>query len=304
MQPNSGMRFPTPNLHDEDYAGMRVALCQIETERWDLDGNFKRTLAALRAANEKGADLAVTPECVIHGYAEANSANDQARLSEVAETIDGPRLRKIRETCARLKLHCVLGFAELGADQKIYNSAAFIDDQGELRFIYRKVHCRPAESIEHEGLFTSGSEFYVTPIKVGAHTYKLGTMICFDREIPETTRCLRALGAELVLCPLAADTNRWDQLPADQADNELITRVRAAENEQFIVVVNHAKRFNGGSYIIGPAGEVITQMGSEPGVEVVTLPLEIIAKRFHQNPLGWMGWGYRRDEVYDKYLKP
>ncbi|MBE35509.1 MAG: hypothetical protein CMI16_08145 [Opitutaceae bacterium] len=32
MQSISGMRFPTPNLHDEDYAGMRVALCQIETD--------------------------------------------------------------------------------------------------------------------------------------------------------------------------------------------------------------------------------------------------------------------------------
>lgn len=92
-----------------------------------------------------------------------------------------------------------------------------------------------------------------------------------------------------VLCPLAVDTNRLDQLPADQADNKLSTRARAAKTEQFIVVVNHAKRFNGGSYIIGPAGEVIMQMGSAPGVEVVTLPLEIIAKRFHQNPLGWIG---------------
>lgn len=304
MQSISGMRFPTPNLHDEDYAGMQVALRQIETERGDLDGNFSRALLALETAREKGADLAVTPESVIHGYAEANSTDDQARLREVAEPIDGPRIREVSETCARLKLHCVFGFAELGDDQKIYNSAAFIDDQGELRYVYRKVHCRPAESIEHEGLFTAGSEFHVTPINVGDHTFKLGTMICFDREIPETTRCLRALGAELVLCPLAADTNRLDQLPTDQADNELFTRARAAENEQFIVVVNHAKRFNGGSFIIGPAGEVIMQMDSGPGVEVVTLPLEIIAKRFHKNPLGWLGWGYRRSEVYDKYLNP
>ncbi len=296
------MRFPTPSLQEADYAGMRVALCQIETERWDLDGNFERTLSALQSAHEKGAELAVTPECVIHGYAEANSEEDKDRLHQAAEPLKGPRLHKIKGRCAQLGLHCVFGFAELGEDQKIYNSAAFIDDQGKLRYVYRKVHCRPAESIDYEGLFTAGSEFHVTPVQAADHTYQLGTMICFDREIPETTRCLRALGAELVLCPLAADTNRLDQLPADQADNELITRARAAENEQFIVVVNHAKRFNGGSFVIGPAGEVITQMGSEPGVEVVTLPLEIVAKRFHNNPHGWMGWGYRRNEVYRKYL--
>lgn len=295
------MRFPTPSLQEADYAGMQVGLCQIETVRWDLEGNFKRTLDALNTAHEKGAELAVTPECVIHGYAEANNAEDQARLQTAAEPIDGPRIRKIRETCTRLGLHCVFGFAELGEDQKVYNSAAFIDREGQLRHVYRKIHCRPAESIEQDGLFTPGAEFHVTPIQAGNHTFKLGTMICFDREIPETTRCLRSLGAEMILCPLAADTNRLDQLPADQADNELITRARAAENELFIVVVNHAKRFNGGSFVIGPAGEVITQMGSEPGVEVVTLPLKIVSKRFHKEPLGWMGWGYRRDEVYRKY---
>jgi hypothetical protein len=49
------MRFPTPSLQEADYAGMRIALCQIETERGDLDGNFERTLAALKTAHEKGA---------------------------------------------------------------------------------------------------------------------------------------------------------------------------------------------------------------------------------------------------------
>lgn len=78
------MRFPTPSLQEADYAGMRVALCQIETKRWDLDSNFERSLAALKTAHEKGAELAVTPECVIHGYAEANSADDHARLRKVA----------------------------------------------------------------------------------------------------------------------------------------------------------------------------------------------------------------------------
>ncbi len=296
------MKFPTPSLTEKDLAGMRVALCQVETARWDLVGNFTRTLEALQTAHEKGADIAVTPECVIHGYAEANNAEDKARLLAAAEPIDGPRITQVREICVKLKLHCVFGFAESGEKQEVHNSAAFIDCEGQVRHVYRKVHLRPAESIAYEGLFTPGPEFHVTSVQVKEKAFKLGTMICFDREIPETTRCLRALGAELVLCPLATDTNRLDTLPVDQADNELITRARATENELFIVVVNHAGRFNGGSFVIGPAGEVILQMGAEPGVEVVTLPLEIVAQRFHADPHGWMGWGYRRDEVYRNYL--
>ena len=45
----------------------------------------------------------------------------------------------------------------------------------------------------------------------------------------------------------------------EMVPNELITRCRAAENELFIAVVNHARRFNGGSFLVGPTGEVLHQ---------------------------------------------
>jgi predicted amidohydrolase len=126
-------------------------------------------------------------------------------------------------------------------------------------------------------------------------------MICFDREIPESLRCLRALGSEIVLCPLATDTSDLLHFK-NRADNELITRIRATSNELFIIVVNHAGRFNGGSFIVGPMGEVFCQLSDAPQVLVYDVPLGIIAKKFHNEPLGWMGWGYRREEVYKNYL--
>jgi hypothetical protein len=89
---------------------------------------------------------------------------------------------------------------------------------------------------------------------------------------------------------------------SDFVDNEVITRVRATENEIFIVVVNHAERFNGGSYAVGPGGEVIHQMDEKSAVAVVDLPLGIVPSHFHSKPLGWMGWGYRRPAVYKNYF--
>ena len=73
-------------------------------------------------------------------------------------------------------------------------------------------------------------------------------------------------------------------------------------NELFIVVVNHAGRFNGGSFITGPKGELFCQMNADPGVLTYELPVGIISKEFHNEPLGWMGWGYRRPEIYKKYI--
>jgi predicted amidohydrolase len=87
----------------------------------------------------------------------------------------------------------------------------------------------------------------------------------------------------------------------NETDNEVITRVGSTSNELFIVVVNHSGRFNGGSFITGPRGELLCQMTADPGVLTYEVPVGIIQDEFHNEPLGWMGWGYRRPEVYKKY---
>jgi predicted amidohydrolase len=98
-------------------------------------------------------------------------------------------------------------------------------------------------------------------------------------------------------------TNTYDMSnPENRADNEMITRCRAAENEVFIVVVNHAGRFNGGSFAVGPSGELYAQLGAQAEVRVLDLPVGIVTPKFHNEPLGQLGWGFRRPEVYDRYL--
>ena len=194
----------------------------------------------------------------------------------------------------------VFGFAERDGD-RVHNSAAVIGRNGRLLDVYRKVHCRDFEDVGTRGWFTPGDRFFALKRPWSAGSYQLGTMICFDREVTETVRCLRALGAQLIACPLACNTADAGAL-RNGADNEMVTRVRAAENEVFIAVANHAGRFNGGSFVVGPGGELLHQMGKEPGVVVLDIPVGVVAEKFHARPLGWMGWGYRRPEVYDQYL--
>lgn len=66
--------------------------------------------------------------------------------------------------------------------------------------------------------------------------------------------------------------------------------------------MNHVGRFNGGSYVVGPGGDVLHQMDERPGVPVVDVPVGIVRQAFHSQPLGWMGWDYRRPAVYGAYL--
>lgn len=278
-----------------------MGLCQVYTEEWAVEDNVNRTIAAIEEAARQGAQIAITPECVFHGYGDAATEDFLNRLYAAAEPLNGPHLQKICQKAAELELYILVGFAERGEDLAVHNSAALISNTGEILNVYRKVHCRPFEDIHYQGGFTPGADFSVHPIQVGESEFKAGTIICFDREIPESIRCLRGLGAEIIFCPLATDTSDA-RSSGIAADNELITRCRAAENEVFIVVVNHAGRFNGGSFVVGPSGELLHQMGSSAGVQVLDVPVGKVEK-YHENPLGWMGWGYRRQEIYSKYLK-
>jgi predicted amidohydrolase len=284
---------------------IKLGMCQVYTEEWAVEANIQRTLEAIDLAAGQGAQIAVTPECVFHGYASDKSkGKDESfrnRLFGIAESPDGDHLQLFKNKAKEKGIYILVGFVEKGEGNSIHNSAALISPAGQYIYIYRKVHCRHFENINYYGYFSPGNNFYSEDLSFGDSIYKVGTMICFDREIPESLRCIRALGSELVLCPLATSTSSMTEYK-NKTDNEIITRVGATCSELFLVVVNHAGRFNGGSFIVGPLGELFCQMTDEPGVLTYEIPLGVIAGRFHSNPLGWMGWGYRRPEIYSKYI--
>ncbi len=293
-----------PDIYAPNSPALRLGLCQVWTEAWDVEGNLERTLTALEEAASQGAQLTITPECVFHGYGLGENQEDTGRrLEEVAEPLNGSRISLVREVARTKGMVIVLGFAERGTSGLLHNSAAIISASGEILDVYRKVHCRHFEDVNHSGAFTPGDRFTATDIALPNLSFRMGTMICFDREIPESGRCLRAMGSHLVACPLACDTVPLDSHP-DFAHNEMVTRCRAAENELFIAVVNHAGRFNGGSFVVGPGGETVAQLGAAPEVRTVAIPVTNVPDMIHSNALGWMGWGYRRQEVYDRHRAP
>ena len=291
-------------MSESEYAILRLGLCQVETREWDEEGNLRRLLESLDEAGAQGAQLAITPECVLHGYGMLAPGEDPRRLWEAAEPLDGPRIRAVAAQARRYEMDVVLGFAERGAQEgQVHNSAALIRRDGTILWVYRKVHCRSFELAGQPGGFTPGNEFHASTLPYAGDEFVIGAFICFDREVTEAARCLRALGAQIIACPLA--TNTFDIARSDGAlrvDNEVVTRCRAAENEVFIAVVNHAGRFNGGSFVVGPMGECLHRLGEGPETRVVDVPIGSAPEWFHAEPLGWMGWGYRRPDVYRKYL--
>lgn len=78
---------------------------------------------------------------------------------------------------------------------------------------YSKVHTC---DFDLEKVLSSGDDFYVTDLDIGKGTVKIGSMICFDREFPESARILMLKGAEIILapnaCPMEINSFRWSRM--------------------------------------------------------------------------------------------
>ncbi len=66
------------------YRTIALGICQVETVPWDLQGNLSRLKQTLTQAAVLGVTYAITPECVLHGYADMQQPGSAALLGEQA----------------------------------------------------------------------------------------------------------------------------------------------------------------------------------------------------------------------------
>ncbi len=192
-----------------------------------------------------------------------------------AERLPGPTEEEFSRFARDNEVWLVPGsmFERSGTD--VFNTASVINPTGEVVARYRKVF--PFYPYE-EGV-KAGDSFCVFDVP-GAGRF--GISICYDIWIPESTRALAWLGAEVVIN--TSLTNTVDR------DIELsLTRAAAASNQCYIFNVNGAGMLGvGRSIVCGPGGEVLYQAGA--GREVLALELDLDqVKRTRER--GWNGLG-------------
>jgi N-carbamoylputrescine amidase len=108
------------------------------------------------------------------------------------------------------------------------NSVSLIDRHGGIVMTYAKVHTC---DFDVEAACTPGDDFHVCTLDTDQGDVRVGAMICFDREFPESARILMLKGAELILTPNACtlEANRIGQFKA-----------RAFENMVGVAMANYA----------------------------------------------------------------
>jgi predicted amidohydrolase len=230
---------------DVTNARVRVAACQLSIQIAEPEANRAAAAAAIGEAVSAGASIVVLPELTPSGYVFSGAA--QAR--SLSEPVDGPTARQWADLAAAHGIVVIGGFAELGDDGQVYNSALLADRSG-VRAVYRKAHLWDAEA----DCFIPGDQ---PPPVVDTEFGRISMMICYDVEFPEWVRLPALAGADL----LAVPTN-WPSEPSPAGERSILTvNVQAAAfaNRMFIAAAcrcgtERGVRWVGGSIITGPDG--------------------------------------------------
>ena len=125
-----------------------IAVAQLAIAIGEPDANRKAAAAAVAEAAAARAALVVLPELCDSGYV---FGDDAARARAEAGALawpadDSPTLRQWQALAAEHGLVIVGGFCERGADGRLFNSAAVVDESG-TRAVYRKAHLWDKEKL-------------------------------------------------------------------------------------------------------------------------------------------------------------
>lgn len=215
---------------------LKIALLQISPCK-TLKENLEKGMEYCKKAKESDADIVLFPEMWSNGY----NIYDRPVNEWKAEAI--PANSDFVHAFGNLakELNIAIGITLLEKyENSPRNSLILFDRFGKQKFIYAKVHTCDF-SVERN--LTPGEDFYVTTLDTSCGEVKVGAMICYDREFPESARILMLKGAELILVPNACpmEINRLSQL-----------RSRAFENMTAIATCNYPETVpdcNGGSSV-------------------------------------------------------
>lgn len=249
---------------------LNIALLQI-APCGSTEANLTKGLQACREAKRLGADIALFPEMWSNGYDIYECPTDVWLQQAIPG--DGEFVRAFGDLAKQLDMAIGITLLESWPTGP-RNTLVLFDRFGNRKLTYAKVHtCDFGEECH----MTPGRQFPVTELDTAKGNVKVGAMICYDREFPESARVLMLQGAELILVPNACpmEINRLSQL-----------RARAFENMTAIATCNYpacSPDFNGNSTLFdgvayppegGSRDVLVMQTGEEEGIFIAPLDLD------------------------------
>ena len=270
---------------------IKIAMLQLLPEA-SIEQNLKKGLDACIEAKKLGADIALFPEMWSTGY---KISLDQKELESQSINKNSNFILSFKKLAQELNLAIGITFLETN-NPKPLNSVIFFDKKGNEVLHYSKVHTC---DFDVEKVLSSGDDFYVADLDLGFTKVKIGTMICFDREFPESARVLMLKGAEIILAPNACpmEINRLSAL-----------RTRAYENMLAVCTCNypagqpdcngHSTLFDGVAWLReedGVRDMCVFEAPETEGIYLAEVDLDLL-RNYRENEI--MEWKYRKAKSY------
>ena len=233
--------------------------------------------AACRLAGEAvaaGAELVCLPE-----YCGGLRSDNGVFRPPAAPESAHPVLEALRSFTRDAGVWMLVGSVAVdGPGDRLINRGLLVDNDGEIRARYDKIHLfdvnlSATERYRESTVVNPGEQAVVADTPSG----RLGMTTCYDLRFPHLYRSLAQSGAEILAVP-AAFTQK-----TGEAHWHVLNRARAIENGAVVVAPCAAGPVPGGgavyghSLIVSPWGEVLADGGEGEGSIVVTVDLETVA---------------------------
>lgn len=255
---------------------VKVAVGQM-TAVGSQEANLATCITLAEKAAASGCKMLFLPECFSYiGLSQYDSL-------KIAQPLEGPLMQSYQNLARQTGLWLSLGgFQEQGPDEHhLYNCHVVVDDEGQLRTRYRKIHLFDVDVPNGPVLMESrttapGKEAVVCPSPAGV----LGLSVCYDLRFPELYQRLTwDMGAQVLLVPSAFTK------VTGAAHWEVLLRARAVECQCYVIAAAQAGRHNekresyGHSLIIDPWGEVVARLDDPhaTGIAVAEIDLQKLA---------------------------
>lgn len=233
---------------------MKVAVAQMNCVLGDLDKNIKRHIEICEKAIAGKADIVLFPELSLTGY----SLKD-LNYAIALNPYKSDKLDELKEVSRKISVIC--GFAELGNDYGIYNSALFLED-GEVKHIHRKIYPPTYGLFEEYRYFSKGDSCRAFNSKHG----RIGMLVCEDLWHLSLPYILALDGAQMIFgmaaspTRLAVDSDDFRNYEINSEQHRSFSRLLSL----YLIFSNRVGfedgiNFWGGSEITDPFGNVISK---------------------------------------------
>lgn len=218
----------------------------------DKESNLKKTFEMIEHAYKLEVDLVCLPE-----FFSVGSWLSVGKPKELVEPFLGPTNLALFKKAEEYNLYICAGSFPTLHKGMIYNMGAFITPE-QIAGSYVRAYDRPE-------YYSLGSEFPVFKTKLG----NFGVVICGDIFVPEITRGLVNLGANIILNPTMNAVLYYDRFMA-------AARSRAYENFTFVAQVDpigHHPAWGalcGGTTVFSPEGLIIEQAPFDKEMIILT----------------------------------